>query len=287
MAEFPVPARLAARCGKTPEIAAWAKSLPGMVAELQARWRLQLGAPYEQEVSCAWVAPATRQDGTHAALKLGFPHMEAEEEIEGLRFWDGEPTAQLLEADKELNALLLERCEPGTPLRTLPEPEQDVVLAGLLRRLWRVPTSPHPFRPLAEMTAYWAEESLEAAATWPDAGLARQGLRLFADLPRSAPAQVLLATDLHAGNVLCAQRQPWLVIDPKPFVGDPAYDLTQHLLNCIGRLEADARGFIRRMAELCEVDAERVRLWCFARLAAEAGWSDWPARAALAQALAP
>ena len=33
--------------------------------------------------------------------------------------------------------MLLERCEPGTLLRELPEPEQDVVLAGLLRRLWR------------------------------------------------------------------------------------------------------------------------------------------------------
>ena len=35
--------------------------------------------------------------------------------------------------------MLLERCEPGTLLRALPEPEQDVVLAGLLRRLWRAP----------------------------------------------------------------------------------------------------------------------------------------------------
>ena len=39
-------------------------------------------------------------------------------------------------------------------------------------------------------------------------------------------------TDLHAGNVVRAEREPWLVIDPKPFVGDPAYDATQHLLNC-------------------------------------------------------
>jgi streptomycin 6-kinase len=30
--------------------------------------------------------------------------------------------------------------------------------------------------------------------------------------------------DLHAGNVLATQREPWLVIDPKPFIGDPAFD---------------------------------------------------------------
>ena len=67
-------------------------------------------------------------------------------------------------------------------------------------------------------------------------GLVREGLRLSKDLAREAPTHVLLATDLHAGNVLRARREPWLVIDPKPFVGDPAYSATQHLRNCVLRL---------------------------------------------------
>ena len=50
---------------------------------------------------------------------------------------------------------------------------------------------------------------------------------------------MLLATDLHAANVLRAEREPWLVIDPKPFIGDPAFDATQHLFNCRARLHAD------------------------------------------------
>jgi streptomycin 6-kinase len=97
---------------------------------------------------------------------------------------------------------------------------------------------------------------------------------------------VLLATDLHAGNILRAQREPWLVIDPKPFVGDPAYDATQHLLNCEARLRADPETTIRRFAELLEVDDERVRLWLFARVAAESRdvWDD--DTLALARALA-
>jgi streptomycin 6-kinase len=85
---------------------------------------------------------------------------------------------------------------------------------------------------------------------------------------------VLLATDLHAGNVLRAQREPWLAIDPKPFVGDPAYDATQHLLNCEGRLLADAEGTIARVAGLMQLDPSRVRRWLFARLAAEPR-DDW------------
>ena len=168
-------------------------------------------------------------------------------------------------------------CEPGTRLRLLPEPEQDVVIARLLRRLWRPPVPPHRFRPLSAMTMYWSEETINQSGHWVDSALVRTGLRLFKELPQAKPADdVLLATDLHAGNVLQAQREPWLVIDPKPFVGDAAYDATQHLLNCPVRLRVDPRGTIRRFADLLEVDDERVRLWTFARAAAEPreDWAD-------------
>jgi streptomycin 6-kinase len=202
--------------------------------------------------------------------------MEGEHELAGLRFWDGEPTVRLLEADDESGAMLIERCEPGTALRAVPEPEQDVVIAQLLRRLWRTPSTPHLFRPLSVMTAYWSAETVAQADQWPHPGLVREGLRLFRELPLSAPTEVLLATDLHAGNVLRAQREPWLVIDPKPFVGDPAYDATQHLFNCEERLHADPKRTIRGFADLLGVDHERLRLWMFARAAAEPrdDWTD-------------
>lgn len=267
---LPIPARLAATCSGSPESMAWLARLPETLRALQDMWSLALGEPFDgREVSCAWVAPAARGDGTRAILKVGMPHMEGQHEIQALRFWDGDPTVRLLAADEARNAMLLERCEPGTPLRQLPEPEQDVVIAGLLRRLWRAPAAPHPFRPLAEMTAYWAGETIADAARWPDAGLVQAGLDLLAELPRTSPGDVLLATDLHAGNVLRARREPWLAIDPKPFVGDPAYDATQHLFNCVERVRADPRATVRRFADLLEVDHERVRLWMFARAAAE------------------
>lgn len=57
-------------------------------------------------------------------------------------------------------------------------------------------------------------------------------------------------------------------------VGDPAYDATQHLLNCRARLRDDPRGTIKHFADLLAVDSERVRLWTFARLAAEPR-NDW------------
>lgn len=284
-----VPGRLAATCRESPERIEWLERLPDIVSDLQVRWSLLVGVPFGgDEGSCAWVAPVAFADGRSAALKLAMPHMEGEHEIEGLRFWNGDPTVQVFEADNDLGAMLLELCEPGTVLRRLPESDQDLVIAQLLLRLWRPPLAPHPFRPLSAMLAHWSAETLAQAEQWPDPGLVSEGLRLFMELPKSAPAEVLLATDLHAGNVLRAQREPWLAIDPKPFVGDPAYDATQHLFNCEERLRADPDGTIRRFAKLLTVDPERVRLWMFARAAAEPrdDWKD-DQLTELARAIAP
>lgn len=284
-----IPQRLLTICSRTAERRAWLAQLPDVIHELAQRWLLELGQPFDgDEVSCSWVAPVRLPDGSTAILKLGMPHMEGRDELQSLRFWDGDPTVRLLQFDEGYNAMLLERCLPGTPLRTVPEPEQDAVIARLLRRLWRTPPEPHPFRPLAVMTAHWSAETLEAAAQWSDPGVVREGLRLFAELPESAPTQVLLATDLHAGNVLRAEREPWLVIDPKPFVGDPAYDATQHLFNCLERLSADPEGLIGRFGDLLGVDRERVRLWVFARAVAESH-GEWQGdqMLALARRLAP
>jgi streptomycin 6-kinase len=249
--------RLAANCRTSVERSAWLERLPKTVVELARRWSLTLGRPFEKEVSCAWVAAAERADGSSAVLKIGMPHLEGQHEIDGLRFWDGDPTVRLLEADDELGGMLLERCQPGVALRTLPA-----------------------------LTAAWSDQTLADAARWPDAGLVRQGLDLFRELPRSALTTVLLATDLHAGNVLRAQREPWLVIDPKPFLGDPAYDSTQHLFNC-ERLRSEPQQTVQRFADLLGLDQERVRLWVLARAAAEPRetWDD--DRMALARTLAP
>ncbi len=244
-----------------------------MLEELTSRWLLRIDAPFDHaNVTCSWVAAVLRADGTPAVLKLGMPHMEGADEIHGLRFWNGDPTVQLLEADDERGAMLLERCLPGYMLRSEPEEKQDLVISALLKRLWRRSTSLngiHAFRHLSELLSVWGQETLAQAQHWLDAGLVREGLQIFEALGKPAPTDTLLATDLHAGNVLRSEREPWLVIDPKPFVGDPPYDVVQHLHNCEARLQADPRGMVKRLGELAEVDVERLQLWTFARAAAD------------------
>ena len=95
---------------------------------------------------------------------------------------------------------------------------------------------------------------------------------------------MLLCTDLHAGNVLAAEREPWLMIDPKPYVGDPAYDILQHLLNCHDRIEADAGAAAHHLADLLDLDRDRVTAWLLARCVVES--IDRPGLASVATSLA-
>jgi streptomycin 6-kinase len=275
MTAFAVPRYLAGTARRDEGVRRWIAGLPAIVADLAGRWSLRVGEPFQPGGQCSWTAPVTDPAGTGLVLKVGyrFPGGDERDEAAGLRIWDGNGAVRLHAAcESELTcALLMERCLPGTPLgRALSEPEQDHVVAGLLRRLWAQPHAAYPFRPLAQMCAAWADEfEREYAAADPadriDPGLARAGIALFRELPETADSRVLLCTDLHGDNILAAQRAPWLVIDPKPYVGDPAYDVLQHMLNCDDRLAADPAGLAARMARLAGLDAARVRQWLFAR----------------------
>jgi streptomycin 6-kinase len=271
-----IPSRLARTiAAEGPLRAAWLAALPDRVADLAGRWRLRLGDPYEPGGNCAWVAPVLDEEDRPLVLKVGWTHTEGRDEAEGLAVFGGQGAVQVhaFEHDGDTTSLLLERCVPGAELRTRPEPEQDEVIADLLLRLWsvRIPEG-HPFRPLVQMCDEWgdeAEHKLAAAPAVMDPGLARAGLLLFRELPRSATRSALLCTDLHAGNVLSGQRRPWLLIDPKPYVGDPHYDITQHLLNCQERLRDDPDRLVRRMSDLTGLDTGRAREWTFARCVQE------------------
>jgi streptomycin 6-kinase len=273
----------------------WVARLPSTVASLTERWRLTVGRPFQPGGQGSWTAPATDAAGRDLVLKVGWTHEEGEHEAAALRLWAGRGAVLLHDhhVEGDTTALLLERARPGAELgRSLPEEEQDGVVAGLLREMWVPPPSGHVFRPLADMCDLWAAEAEETPPADLDPGLFRTATHLFRALPRESrdDEDVLLLTDLHGGNVLSARRRPWLVIDPKPYVGDPCYDPLQHLFNSLGRVAADPDAMARRMAQLCEVDLDRFRLWFFARWVVEASWAqpaEQPGLLAVARHLGP
>lgn len=284
-----LPSRLAAVATRR-EGQAWLSKLPATISALSELWSLKVSEPFQPGGATAWVAPAKDRSGAELVVKVGWSHPEAAHEADGLLAWNGAGAVRLL-AQAEIEgsvALLLERCLPGESLAGHLEEDQDVIISRLLPRLWIEPAPGHRFRPLSLMCEQWSD-GFDAATAMSisnlDAGLIRAGMTLFRELPKTADSSVLLVTDLHAGNVLSAAREPWLVIDPKPYVGDRTYDPLQHMLNCERRLHEDPRGFAHRMADLLELNRDRLVLWLFARCVQESG--ERPGLGEVAERIAP
>src|SRR5262249_41098372 len=138
---------------------------------------------------------------------------ESEHAAEAFQRWDGDGAVQLLARDEERHALLLERCEPGTAL-SQGASDPLGVLIELLPRLWK---SGDGFRTVAEEAERWSVGDLPQVA---DERLRDAAAQLLRELVPTQGELVLVHQDLHGENVLAAQRQPWLVIDPKPLAAE-------------------------------------------------------------------
>jgi streptomycin 6-kinase len=280
----PVPAGLAwwrARPGG----AEWLDRLPRLLAECAERWALTVGAPF-QPASVSYVAPVTRADGTPAVLKVNFPEPESEHEAAALAHWDGAGAARLLAADAERRALLVERCAPGEQLwRVTDEEEANRAAAVVLRRLWRPAAHEHPFRTLEAEARRWA---IELPPRWErhrpphDRAVLDRAVGWIGELLASPAEPVVVHQDLHGGNVLRAAREPWLAIDPKPLVGDPAFDVASLLRDRRAELATDpapVHRIRRRLDQLSaelELDRERMRRWAVVHaLAWGLGDDEW------------
>ncbi len=267
-----VPQALAEEWQHEPE---WLAGLPRVAAECAEMWDLRLEAPIDTPNSL--VIPTGE-----AVLKLNAPsHFEADHEAEALARWGGAGAVRLLASDEARRALLCERCRPGTRLRDATVAETTVV-GELLPRLVLEPESPHPFRRLADEARRWAEE---VPRRYQLGGMPfeRSLLDLALDTFRSADsrASYLVNQDLHAGNILHAEREPWLVIDPKPLVGERELDGVGLLRNAVGEAEprASARRWLDTLADL-GMDRSRLRDWAVAHALAwgwdvRSGWSHW------------
>jgi streptomycin 6-kinase len=235
-----------------------------------ARWSLTLGEPYEQGAA-GYTTKATLPGGTPAVLKLVHPHRESEHEADALELWDGGGAIRLLARDESGYVLLLERCEPGTPLSALEADDALDVLIGLLPRLWK--PAGVPFHTLESEAAWWCEYLPQ---TWKgDAELLDAALEALHTLPRTQGEQVLLHQDLHADNVLASEREPWLVIDPKPLLGEREFAVAPIVRSFeLGHSKRDVLNRFDRLTAELGLDRERARGWTIGQSVAWTPSSD-------------
>jgi len=259
---------------KTPGGRAWLQRLPEIVRACADSWDLLLGEPYRGgKVGLA--LRVERADGSPAVLKISFPDREAEHEAEALSLWSGEGAVRLLERDDERYALLVERCDPGGQLSdVVDEDEANSAAARILTRIWRPPPDPHPFGMLETDSARRAEE---LPARWNALGrpferaLVDAAVATYLELGPAQEDPVVCHQDFHGGNVLRSTREPWLTIDPKPVVGERAFDVAWLLRDRRASILVDAhpRRRMRRRLDLLSselgIDRERMRRWGIAR----------------------
>ncbi|MFJ8231115.1 aminoglycoside phosphotransferase family protein [Streptomyces sp. NPDC094448] len=222
-----VPGAFAASYGaQGAEARTWLAGLPRLGGELLDRWELRPDGPARWGMA-SLVLPVRRPGGEPAALKLQRLREETAGAADGLRAWRSNGIVRLLEHDESSAAQLLERLDASRPLSSVTDEETALgVLAGLLARLTAVP-APAGLRGLSDIAAAMVEETPAAVPALRDPDerkLLETCAAAVAELTGEAGNR-LLHWDLHAGNVLAGEREPWLAIDPEPLAGDPGFDL--------------------------------------------------------------
>ncbi|MET8540718.1 aminoglycoside phosphotransferase family protein [Kitasatospora sp. NPDC004799] len=250
----------------------WLAALPALAATHLAARNLTLERILDPGGSLSLVAYVHRDDLSPAVLKVGLPTPETAHEHAALAHWAGRGAVLLLDAVPAEGVLLLERLHGEIPLRSLAEPKAMLEATSLLHRLWTELPEDHPFPGLSRRTAATARL---AEHPHPAAAEARQLIAEALDtahgLAGSAEESFLLHGDFHHGNVLAADRAPWLAIDPRPLAGERAYDLARLALDRADTLlgspgaPAAVRRRLGRLSEALEVDRERLRGWTLFR----------------------
>ncbi|MFF7638473.1 aminoglycoside phosphotransferase family protein [Kitasatospora sp. NPDC008050] len=252
----------------------WLAALPDRIARQLERWELTLDRVAEPGGRLSLIGYVRRADNTPAVLKAGLVTAETAQEPAALAHWAGRGAVLLLDADPPEGFLLLERLHGEIPLRSLAEAKAMLEACGLLQRLWSDPGPHHSFGSVAEHVAVRSQWLAEhpALAQELDAGpLVEAAVRTAAELLDSAEETFLLHGDFHHGNVMAADRSPWLAIDPQPLVGERAFDLAwlaqdrKETLAAAPGPEGALRRRLRRLAEAVEVDLERLRGWVLFR----------------------
>jgi streptomycin 6-kinase len=267
---FDIPPPLLANAGRSAGFGEFLDRLPRLVGELVAEWELAYdGKPWHG--SGALVVPVRTSTGRAAVLKVGFPHEEAEHEALALQAWHGAGAVLLLRADPRRWALLLERLHAETDLTVLWDVEACEVVGDLYRRL-----HVRPLPQLRRLSTYVERWTERLAALPPDAPVPRRLVEQAVALGRDFVADDdtdarTIHGDLHYENVLAGDREPWLVVDPKPVAGDPHYEVAPMLWNRwpevlgSGNVRDSVRRRFHTLVDAAMLQEERARDWVVVR----------------------
>lgn len=243
----------------------WIDSLPGRLAVICAGWRLRPDG-VALHGSNAIALPVTR-DGIPLILRVTPPSAGFQLEIDALEFWAGRGTARLIEHEFETGAMLLERLDTTHTLASMPLAEAVPIIARLMRRL-AVPIERLAVLSTADVVA---SRTVRLEGEWErldqpfDRSILQRALDIAQDLS-STPGDHAVNGDLHFGQVLAAEREPWLAVDPVLLRGDLEYDVARVLWSRLDEMSDDDVVFhFDTVVRVARLDREKAWKWVFYR----------------------
>lgn len=208
------------------------------------------------------------QNQRPAVVKVSFPHPDNVAEPDAFAAWGGRGAVLLYERADECFAILLERAGAHT-LAQVRDNNEVVRIAGRLNRRLAIPAPSATLPRLRDRAPDWERELRHDAVDFADA-LPRHVVHAAVATARelgSDQSELMVHGDFHQRNILAGLREPWLAVDPKGYVGDPAYDggtlLKTRVLALLEEDDLD-KALLRSLevfAEAAELDGERVRRW--------------------------
>jgi streptomycin 6-kinase len=235
--------------GITPRVA---ERLRATAQEVAREWDVPLG----ERLSAgrfSFVAYA----GDLAVLKVvPVEDDEADHEADALALLDGDGAVRLLRHDRARRAILIQRARPGHDASALSDDEAIRVATTAAKKFWRPAERGHPFRWIGDHVPRWLDNA-------GDHYLVRQAKEIYASMHPSDAT--LVHGDFHHHNLL-QHGDGWLVIDPKPMVGEPEFDVPTFLWNPIGHMPTkdDIERWIAAFAD-AGLDGNRMRQWAIVR----------------------
>ncbi|HWG25034.1 aminoglycoside phosphotransferase family protein [Actinospica sp.] len=256
--------------------AQWLAALPDLVTTLFERWGCLCDGP-AMHGEIGIIIPVLH-DQRPAVVKISVPHPGNVREPDAYEAWKGRGAVHLYERADECFAMLLERAGSRT-LAELHDKDEVVRIAGQINKRLAIPAPPGLPRLRDRMAQ--SEESLHQDAGDFAHALPRpvvdKAIATARELGSDQP-DLVIHGDLHARNILNSEREPWLAVDPKGLVGDPAYDggtfLKTHAFALLQEDEPD-RAVVRCLqmfADAAELDAEHVRRWAQFHAVESAFW---------------
>lgn len=256
----------------------WLQQLPAFLEERANELSLVLHPPFA-DLTYHYTCPVRLNDGSNAVLKCTVPNSEFERDVNALLCFNNKTSITVLKHNINQGWILIEQCTPGTNLQDTSDEQSIAIITNLIANRLSEPSSNHCYE--FPTVGRWLDRLDKPIANTLLDKHVKNCQHIKQDLLADQFTPLLLHGDLHHGNVLSAQREPYLMIDPKGVVGEALYELTPMMYNPITDLvnmssDTALRKRLQRRLDIIldniTIDNKRLWYWCYVQACLAMCW---------------